>query len=104
MVHPERFELPTTWLQINRDRILNVCFSRKRPFRSWEFEEIKGPLSARSGHSSGTENSAQTGVIDQRDDAQGRVTACTTKMDRIRSALLKQTGPERPSGVRGPQR
>ncbi len=30
------------------------------------------PLSAISGHSSDKENSAQTGVIDQRNDAQGR--------------------------------
>ncbi len=51
---------------------LNVRFSRKRTFRLAKTSCFEGPLTAISGHASDKENPAQTGVIDQRDDAQGR--------------------------------
>ena len=44
------------WKAVIREPIfkrprLNVCFSRKRSFRSVKTEQFQGPLSARSGHS-----------------------------------------------------
>ncbi len=55
-----------------KNHYLNVCFSRKRSFKFNEKHQFGRPLTAISGHSSDKENPAQTEVIDQRDDAQGR--------------------------------
>ncbi len=49
MAHPEKLKLPTTWLQIIRDRNLNVRFSRKRTFNRPEYQQNEGPLTANSG-------------------------------------------------------
>jgi len=49
MAHPEKLKLPTTWLQIIRDRNLNVRFSRKRTFRLGKSGVSEWLLSAKSG-------------------------------------------------------
>ncbi len=56
------------------------------------FQQFELPLSALSGHSSDKENPAQTGVVDQRDDAHGG--AAVRALERIDLVnLLNQPGP-----------